>query len=169
MGGPRQRAFCHARYDNLVDCRPSFYCPKSQNKEKICIKKIPKNNNNNNNNKFNGCPLCLCHVAAWFLLFQYIVCSQALRTDSLLFFLYFLEEEEIFKKMYIFKFVLFTRFSLNWSLLGVKKRLGHAQIGLLLGSDEHPRSFHMGVPPGPNPNSKSGAYHRPLSKSNSIS
>ena len=43
MGGPRQRAFCHARYDNLVDCRPSFYCQKSQNKEKICIKKIPKN------------------------------------------------------------------------------------------------------------------------------
>ena len=43
MSGPRQRAFCHARYDNLVDCRPSFYCQKSQNKEKICIKKIPKN------------------------------------------------------------------------------------------------------------------------------
>ena len=22
MSGPRQRAFCHARYDDLVDCRP---------------------------------------------------------------------------------------------------------------------------------------------------
>ena len=54
----------------------------------------------------------------------------------------------------------------KWSLLGVKICLSHAQIGLLEGSqkalakprwsplgvkfkisDEHPRLFHMGVPP----------------------
>ena len=37
----------------------------------------------------------------------------------------------------------------NQSLLGVKKRLGHAQIGLLKRSDQHPRCIHMVVPPGP--------------------
>ena len=74
-----------------------------------------------------------------------------------------------FQIRFIYSIQFKFRPGLNWSLLGVKKRLGHAQIGLLLGSDEHPRSFHMGVPPGSNPNSKSGAYHRPLSKSNSIS
>ena len=37
----------------------------------------------------------------------------------------------------------------NQSLLGVKKRMGHAQIGLLKRSDQHPRRIHMVVPPGP--------------------
>ena len=39
----------------------------------------------------------------------------------------------------------------NQSLLGVKKRLGHAQIGLLKRSDQHPRCIHMVVPPGRQP------------------
>ena len=35
---------------------------------------------------------------------------------------------------------------LTWSLLGVKKSLGHAQIGLLKTSDEDPHPFHMRSP-----------------------
>ena len=37
---------------------------------------------------------------------------------------------------------------LTWSLLGIKKSLGHAQIVLLQISDEHPHPFHMRSPPG---------------------
>ena len=42
---------------------------------------------------------------------------------------------------------------LTWSLLGVKKSLGHAQIGLLLGFNSKfptsiPTPFICGVPPG---------------------
>ena len=38
---------------------------------------------------------------------------------------------------------------LTWSLLGFKKSLGHAQIGLLYFkiSDEHPHPFYMRSPP----------------------
>ena len=36
-----------------------------------------------------------------------------------------------------------------YSIHVIKKRLGHAQIGLLKSSDQHPRPIHMGVPPGP--------------------
>ena len=36
--------------------------------------------------------------------------------------------------------------SLKWSLLGVKKRLGHALLGVQFKiPEEHPRPFHMGV------------------------
>ena len=56
--------------------------------------------------------------------------------------------EEMLKIKYIINsFYLLD--SCNQSLLGVKKRLGHAQIGLLKRSDQHPRPIHMEVPPGP--------------------
>ena len=42
----------------------------------------------------------------------------------------------------------------NQSLLGVKKRLGHAQIGLLKRSDQHPRRIHMVAVKGPKFNRK---------------
>ena len=43
-----------------------------------------------------------------------------------------------------FQFDLFTRF-----MLGVKKRLGHALLGVQFNiPEEHPRPFHMGVSPG---------------------
>ena len=36
--------------------------------------------------------------------------------------------------------------SLKWSLLGVKKRLGHALLGVQFKiPEEHPSPFHMGV------------------------
>ena len=33
-----------------------------------------------------------------------------------------------------------------YSIHVIKKRLGHAQIGLLKSSDQHPRPIHMGAP-----------------------
>ena len=49
-----------------------------------------------------------------------------------------------YKKDIYFQFVLFTRF-----MLGVKKRLGHALLGVQFNiPEEHPRPFHMGVSPG---------------------
>ena len=47
----------------------------------------------------------------------------------------------MFNSFYLF-------YSFNQSFLGVKKRLGHVQIGLLKSFDQHPHPIHMGVPPG---------------------
>ena len=52
------------------------------------------------------------------------------------------------KKLYSFN-LFYLLDSCNQSLLGVKKRLGLVQIGLLKRSDQHSRPIHMEVSPGP--------------------
>ena len=72
---------------------------------------------------------CGCMVFA----FSIYNCSQSLRTDSLLFYLYFLEGEEILKNcIFSIRFIYSTQFKMV-SFRGQKK-VSHAQIGLLLGS-----------------------------------
>ena len=90
-----------------------------------------------------------------------------------------LAREQIYKKkLYIFNsFYLLDSCnqSLKWSLLGVKKSLGHALLGVQFKiPEEHPRSFHMGVsprnstslyrPPSPQPKKRNNQKNKQTNK-----